>query len=345
MMVLVSVNLPVFTLEVNAEKAAFQYEIPKEAFAPCGAKLSEVPVETKDGRVQWINEEEILKEGEKTVEAVFIPYDGTVHQKIKVKVIVEHANKRIHVLENMPETYLIHMSHKPDTPATEGKPGNYEYLKCNNCGKYFDMKGNEHEESWFIKRYVAKTDISVTLGKEITLDQLVKNGQEDILSMEIEDKDTYKLTFDKKTGKIKITTRKKLKNYKKKLENPTIILKDKAGESHSVKVEVKIAKPTEKQVSVVKNGSVLVVGLGPSYRYTVKYNKKDVTGITLTVAPGCVKEAARKEMNEYFKSQMKNKKGSFTFTVRKSLLTKKKITFNAIARYGKNKSLTKEIKQ
>lgn len=216
----------------------------------------------------------------------------------------------------------------------------YSHYVCSKCNKWFDENKMEHDESYFYSPYFEdedgeKTDsIDITLGEQIDLHDIIK-GEKGVQKIYMKDDDPSKyekyLTFDEGTWNIETE-----EYYKVKLNNPTITLIDKQNNPKDVTINVKLPKP---DISITRDN--IVLGGISGYKYTVKYNRRHADKLSLTVKKGSVDNSTRNKMNSFFKTKLKAKKGSFTFTIKKSSIKKNKINFTSTAEYGKGKYVCK----
>ncbi len=316
--------------------------------AYCGQKLSEIPINSEGavkGQFKWNytdgnTENTVLSDGkEYTIQATFEPEDKKNYESKTVEIVVKPAHDFVQL------TGLEHQVAKAVDEKGK-KAGSREYYHCMTCGKYYDAAKNEQAKEYFTVPYVEKS-ITVTLGSGNTsINKYVTDGMEGVASQVMENPSKYKkyVTFDQATGTIK--TPKSAKYYKKKINQPKIVVTDKAGGQYSVKVNLQIAKPT---VKVSKKAYTSVGGI-KSYKYTIKCSANSADQFSVKVVSGLAKSSTKKSLNKALKtrcnSQFKIKKKkattTITFTIAKTSI-KKKLSFQVYAKYGVNKSATKEV--
>ncbi len=339
------------SITVTVNKAVPKYNVPqsKNIHAHCGDKLSDVSlaVQNNNGHFEWKNPDKKLQEGHSEEYIKFIPNDSknyTESKDILVQFEVIHDITAKNCFEYEAETEPVApKTDKKGKKVEEAKAGHWEFYRCKGCKKLFEADGQEHDASWFVKPCYVE-ELTVELGKKYKLSDFVKAGQEGVDTKSTAFKNQKYLKLNKNTGTLTA-----VKYYKNKLKKQTIItFQDKKGDKQKVKIKVTIASPkvvkakkkfTKKTQGIqIKRKAYTTVSGKAAYRYTIKYNVKDAKKL-IVKASGLSRKSTQDRMNKDFKKEIAKSKGTVTFTIAKSSIKKKKLTFKIVADYGhKNKS-------
>lgn len=231
------------------------------------------------------------------------------------------------------DSWIINASHKLTCTSakkpTNKETGNIEYYQCSECDSYFSDKDgkNEIEKDYWV---IPQKSITVNIGETVKIGQIM-DGAQKIEKITLPNASKYKkyLTIDSKTGTIKTK-----KYYKQKIKSSIPVkVTTLAGEEYTVNVKIVIPAPR----ITVKRKLITINGI-KGYKYTINYNVKGASKIKVRAISGSVSSNTKKQIDRLFDSRLKKSKGTMSFTIKKSLLKKKKIKFQVVAYYGKNQS-------
>jgi len=301
--------------------------------AYCGQKLSEI--ELPDG-FTWKNGDKVLnaKESPITAEVIYdkdgasLNYEATTGQAL---VTVKHDLQ-------------IVKEQKPVNKKKTKKAGVVEHKHCKGCNKNFDNNLNELSDEEMIIP-VFDTEVELTIGKKLTLDEIMLDGSEACVSIQSTSKKNAKYIKVKSDNSIEIASKyKNAKNYKNLPQKIKLTVKCASGKEQ--KITVKLNAPAPKKKSVKINKKAVVVDGVEAYRYTITYNIKNASKINVVVDSG-VETKTKTRLNKALKSFFKKRKGGkgvAYFTIRKEAV-KKKIQFKIVANYGKMESQPLVVKR
>jgi hypothetical protein len=261
-----------------------------------------------------------LKDSDSTAyKVVFTPTDSANYETVEFDV-------KLTVKEKTDTGSQTGDGNKNDTPGNTN-PGSGANNTSTGGANNTSTGGEKKEVS-------VKEEVTVTLGKSITIDQIVDDTS-GFEKMTLESASKYKkyFTVNSKTGKI--TTKKYYKVKIKKNIPVTVVVN---GTKYTVNVKIKIPAPSVK----VKKKKVKINGVA-SYKFTFSYNVKGAKKIQVRLAKGG-SSSINKYLDKYISSAKSKRNSYIQFSSKTIKKIGNKVTFKIVATYGKNnKSETKKV--
>ncbi len=321
----------------------------------CGMRLSDIGKDTdykatvnaeKVQNIQWIDPNMEIKYDIKT-NPQEIKAKNKNGEDISVKLNVIHREKK-----DVDTDLLDDVVEEGDEDA--GVAYHFRW-HCPNCEKEIDKNGLAHSDSQEFAIPVFKSALPLTDGCVFTLKDYIVNAEDDgyivknvktikLVKKKTKTKTTY--TTALKNGK---TTYLKLNEKNKKISTKALTI-PKKGFSQQVTVEITDAIDEVKYYDV----NLIILDIKKSdikkekkYRYSINWSDSSCSdfGIQLDTYDGSnslKKDSNINVFNDNFKklTKRKAKKGTISFSIKKSAMSKKSLAFVYTIKHGKGKKAT-----